>query len=72
LIPTPGQTEQEYLARYMEQQEFFLFAEQKSFNLDQAISRLEKFMPDLQPGDSSDLLDGAIQGLYSLVGEKKM
>lgn len=71
LIPTPGQTEQEYLARYMEKQGFFLFAEQRSFNLEQVIVRLDKFIPDRQLNDRCDLLDTAIQGLSSLIVKGK-
>ena len=37
LVPTPGQTEQEYLARYLHQQGVALAAEQRSFNLNSVI-----------------------------------
>jgi len=69
LIPTPGQTEQEYLARYMAKQGFFLFSEQKNFNLEKAIDKLDTFMPCIRLSARYDLLDKAIQGL-SLLLEK--
>jgi hypothetical protein len=43
LIPTPGQTEQEYLASYMEDQGIFLKAEQHSFNLKDALRKASVF-----------------------------
>jgi uncharacterized protein (TIGR00661 family) len=71
LIPTPGQTEQEYLACYMEKQGFFPYARQKNFNLDNAIARLDGFVPDLWLDDNYDLLDKAIRGLNVLVEQIK-
>jgi uncharacterized protein (TIGR00661 family) len=42
LVPTPGQTEQEYLARYLQEKSLFLFSRQKDFNLEEAIRRLDE------------------------------
>jgi UDP:flavonoid glycosyltransferase YjiC (YdhE family) len=42
LIPTPGQPEQEYLARYMQQKNWFYCTPQKKFNLQLAISEFRK------------------------------
>lgn len=39
LIPTPGQTEQEYLARHLQAEGLFTFAPQKGFNLQAALQR---------------------------------
>jgi len=50
LIPTPGQTEQEYLAGYLDSQGIFPFAKQSSFNLTAAIAKAERYpykTPDL-------------------------
>jgi uncharacterized protein (TIGR00661 family) len=33
LVPTPGQTEQEYLASYLKEKNYFRFADQNSFNI---------------------------------------
>ena len=44
LIPTPGQTEQAYLARHLEQEGIFLGAEQSNFNLSVALKKAEDFL----------------------------
>jgi UDP-N-acetylglucosamine transferase subunit ALG13 len=43
LIPTPGQTEQEYLARHMDQQGIFMRAEQQSFKIEEALQKATTF-----------------------------
>jgi UDP:flavonoid glycosyltransferase YjiC (YdhE family) len=43
LIPTPGQTEQEYLARHLMQKNLVFFVEQKKFKLKNALSLAENF-----------------------------
>ncbi len=43
LVPTPGQTEQEYLAKYLSEKEIFKFLDQKSFSLEKAISLSNSF-----------------------------
>lgn len=53
LIPTPGQTEQEYLARHLELERYFPFIEQGNFTLEAAILRAKNFSfrqdrPDFQ------------------------
>jgi UDP:flavonoid glycosyltransferase YjiC (YdhE family) len=53
LIPTPGQTEQEYLARHLEAHGFFPYMDQADFTIDTALIRAETFnfrpkMPDFQ------------------------
>ena len=42
LIPTPGQTEQEYLADYLSKTGGFIMATQKDFNLRNSLIALEK------------------------------
>jgi hypothetical protein len=50
LIPTPGQTEQEYLACYMHEQGVFMKAGQQSFNLQEALHQSSHFpFKKLQP-----------------------
>jgi len=44
LLPTPGQTEQEYLARYLQQQGLFATVSQKNFQLSEAIGEMTKQM----------------------------
>jgi predicted glycosyltransferase len=51
LIPTPGQTEQKYLARYLNEQSMFYTAKQKGFNLDATLKEAQQFpfhFPDLR------------------------
>jgi len=43
LIPTPGQTEQEYLANYLNQNGYFMTASQKDFTIRGIIEKAEKF-----------------------------
>ena len=40
LIPTPGQTEQEYLANYLHNRKMFINIEQKNINIEKAINSL--------------------------------
>jgi UDP-N-acetylglucosamine transferase subunit ALG13 len=60
LVPTPGQTEQEYLAFHLREQELFLSSVQKDFDLEQAIESLDNFRPGDFPGRDDILLDEAI------------
>ena len=43
LVPTPGQTEQEYLADYLQQQQIFICADQEKFSLDSLLEKMENF-----------------------------
>ncbi len=45
LVPTPGQSEQEYLAGQLSKQGWFIMENQKGFNLKSAIERLRQFNP---------------------------
>jgi hypothetical protein len=60
LIPTPGQPEQEYLARYLQQKGLFLFSKQKDFILEDAIQRLKDFIPPGSPFSAINLPDELI------------
>ncbi len=42
LVPTPGQTEQEYLARYMHENKWMFSATQKKFNLENVLNLYQK------------------------------
>lgn len=48
LIPTPGQTEQEYLAKHLFEQQLFVSSPQSLFNLKKAVKVLENFKSQLQ------------------------
>jgi len=43
LIPTPGQTEQEYLANYLKEKKYFYFQNQNNFNLLTALNEIENY-----------------------------
>ena len=43
LVPTPGQTEQEYLGRYLQEQKLFYCVDQNAFSLSEAIKKIEDF-----------------------------
>ena len=53
LIPTPGQTEQEYLARYYRKNNMAYIAGQKDFSLVNSIEKAKQFpyhLPAINPG----------------------
>ena len=52
-VPTPGQTEQEYLAQKLERSGYCYYEEQKSFDLVRAVKEAEKYtgLPET-PGDN--------------------
>ncbi len=43
LIPTPGQTEQEYLAKYLAEKGYFFSINQKDFSIKEALKKCESF-----------------------------
>ena len=66
LIPTPGQTEQEYLARYLHEQGIFLKAKQDDFSLTESLNRVSGFdfkIPDLDFEQYGPVLTRLMQSL---------
>lgn len=63
LVPTPGQTEQEYIAEYLNRKGLFPFMEQRSFNLISALSILENFSADYSAYQFPNLLREEIERL---------
>jgi len=62
IIPTPGQTEQEYLAAYLGENGVFLSCRQQNLDLPAALQMLEKFEPAFNfPGE--DHLKSQLQNL---------
>lgn len=43
IVPTPGQTEQEYLAKYLNSKKMFYSVEQNNFNLDIPVNEIVKY-----------------------------
>ncbi len=51
LVPTPGQTEQEYLANYLSSQKMFFTVPQEKFVLKDALKQAESFAFDIPTFD---------------------
>jgi uncharacterized protein (TIGR00661 family) len=62
-IPTPGQTEQEYLAKYLSAKKYCITMPQQNFNLQVAINEIEKSNLISFPDNENNLLINAINGL---------
>ncbi|MBD3317505.1 MAG: hypothetical protein GF344_17075 [Chitinivibrionales bacterium] len=63
LIPTPGQTEQQYLARYLCTKGYFAHQSQKGFNLSHALAALSKISGPPTPPPHRNTLKDAIEEL---------
>jgi UDP:flavonoid glycosyltransferase YjiC (YdhE family) len=59
-IPTPGQTEQEYLVDYWKDKKWFYSEAQTNLDLKRAIKKSEKYSPPLIFTTTNDLLDKAV------------
>jgi UDP-N-acetylglucosamine:LPS N-acetylglucosamine transferase len=63
IIPTPGQTEQEYLAGYLAEKGLFLACSQDELDLESALGDLREFEPEFNlPSD--DLLEKTIREIF--------
>lgn len=65
LIPTPGQTEQEYLADYLLKKQFAFCVSQKEFSLADSLKKAEKFSYQFPESDSDELLIQIISKMLS-------
>lgn len=68
LIPTPGQTEQEYLAQHLEKQGWCLSMQQDDFSLIQLLHQVEHFeykLPHLPMEAYKDVIDHFVENLKS-------
>ncbi len=65
LVPTPGQTEQEYLANYYKMRKLFVIQEQNTFNLTNALTQLSTYNFDYN-FISSHKLNKAIENLLKI------
>jgi uncharacterized protein (TIGR00661 family) len=54
LVPTPGQTEQMYLAKYLQEQKLFYSVDQESFSLPEAIKKAADFESGVWPINTND------------------
>ena len=60
LVPTPGQTEQEYLAAHLMEKQLFFCVKQDTFNLQTALEQAKQF-PYAEPSFDMELYKKAIQ-----------
>jgi uncharacterized protein (TIGR00661 family) len=65
-IPTPGQTEQEYLAKVLEQKKIAFSMDQKSFDLKTAIAESKKYNGFSGLPSPDDLLDIAVKKILTI------
>lgn len=61
LVPTPGQSEQEFLAKYLEEQGIYMAASQEGFNLEKELKKVEKFPFKNALPTGTDLLDTLVK-----------
>lgn len=64
LVPTPGQTEQEYLANYYQTRKTFVVSTQENLKLDKALEELSVYTFNYQY-TSNHLLDNAIEKIIA-------
>lgn len=57
LIPTPGQTEQEYLSNYLKKKNIFVFMNQSNLNISEAINKLNVLEGDFAKYSNSEYED---------------
>jgi uncharacterized protein (TIGR00661 family) len=65
LVPTPGQTEQEYLSQYLDQIELFPSMKQGNFNLQEALTKLDCFSSNFSGWVDPESLSMAIDEVLS-------
>lgn len=68
LIPTPGQTEQEYLASRMMEKGIAFSMDQQNFDIQPAMREAEKYQDFSKLNYDESLLDSAVRDLLGLVG----
>jgi hypothetical protein len=66
LVPTPGQTEQEYLGRYLSEKGYFLTVAEKDLDLRHELQRLHNFAPSI-PGEGLNGYEAALDGLLDKI-----
>ena len=72
LVPTPGQTEQEYLADYLLEQKLFFCTKQESFSLSVALKKTESFSFSkiaFPQNDYEEIIDGFVVN-FSVIHKK--
>ena len=62
-VPTPGQTEQEYLAKYLAEKKYCIATTQAEFGFEKEVKKMEEAILDKYPSDNNELLSGVISSL---------
>jgi uncharacterized protein (TIGR00661 family) len=70
LIPTPGQTEQEYLANYLSQKQIAYCVSQKEFSLASALQKAKQFSYCLPSYNNKQTLEKVISNFISSIKKK--
>ena len=70
LVPTPGQTEQEYLAKYLFEKQYFYSEIQENFSIREAIEKVKSF-PFKKPDLKMDYYKKTIGEFVAFVGSEK-
>jgi hypothetical protein len=70
LIPTPGQTEQEYLSGYLQQKHFAFCIQQNKFSLVDALSNAKQFDYKFPGMNSGEILLPVISNFISSIAKK--
>jgi len=63
-IPTPGQTEQEYLAEYHQRKHHYYYVNQDDFDLEKSVQASRNY-PGIKISSNNDMLDARIDELLS-------
>jgi len=71
LIPTPGQTEQEYLAKHLLEKKIAFTVEQNKFSLNKALGEANKFNYLFFPHSDQNDLHSAIMSLNKTIEKKR-
>jgi uncharacterized protein (TIGR00661 family) len=70
LIPTPGQTEQEYLSKYLFQKQIAFCISQKEFSLNDSLAKANQFTYDLPEVNTGQLLQQTVSNFISSLPKK--
>jgi len=72
LIPTPGQTEQEYLGKFLSEKKYAFCVSQKHFDLGTALQQAREFSYHFPPAPANEQLNAAVDRLLKKVAPKKV
>lgn len=71
MVPTPGQTEQAYLARWLSRRQYIICSAQDDFQLEPLLEKAVSLSPPAFPPANGPALDEAVARVKSLLMEKR-